>query len=114
MRKMKRYVGRVLVFVLCCVFFAAFTAVAGEQSPAAKGVAKKAAGTQSAKAPVPNKDVMQIQEALNKEGFKLKVDGLMGPKTKGSLKKYQKKNGLKVTGKANKATLDKLLKKMNG
>ncbi len=114
MKKMKRQVERVLVFVLCCLFFTAFTAVAVEKSPAAKGVPKKAAVAKSAKKRAPNKDVLQIQEALNKEGFKLKVDGLMGPKTKGSLKKYQKKNGLKVTGKANKATLDKLLKKRNG
>jgi peptidoglycan hydrolase-like protein with peptidoglycan-binding domain len=111
MRKMKRHVGRILVFVLCCVFFTAFTVAAAEQSPAAKGVAKKAAVKKSAKRPVPNKNVMQIQEALNKQGFKLKVDGLMGPKTKGALKEYQKKNGLKATGKADKATLAKLLKK---
>jgi len=111
MRKMKRHVGRVLVFVLCCVFFTAFTVGAGEQRAAAKGMVKKAAVKKSAKKPAPNKDVMQIQEALNKEGFNLKVDGFMGPKTKGVLKEYQKKNRLKVTGKADKATLDKLLKK---
>ncbi len=110
MRKMVRHFGRILVVAFCCVSLTAFTVAAGEQSPGAKGTVKKATVKKSGKRTIPNKDVMQVQEALNKQGFKLKLDGLMGPKTRGALKKYQKKNGLKVTGKTDKTTLAKLLK----
>ncbi len=57
---------------------------------------------------VPDEKTKAVQEALNKQGFKLKVDGLMGGHTKAVLKKYQKKQGLTVTGIPDKATLDKL------
>jgi peptidoglycan hydrolase-like protein with peptidoglycan-binding domain len=49
-----------------------------------------------------------VQTALNNAGFTLQEDGFMGKKTKEALKKFQKENGLKVTGKADKATLAKL------
>ncbi len=52
--------------------------------------------------------VSALQEALNKSGAKLKVDGLMGGKTKAALRNYQKANGLKVTGMADDATKKKL------
>jgi len=57
---------------------------------------------------VPDQAVKALQEALNKNGAKLKVDGLMGGKTRAALKAYQKANGLKTTGKADKATKAKL------
>ena len=52
--------------------------------------------------------VSALQEALNKQGAKLKVDGLMGGKTKAALRNYQKANGLKVTGMADDTTKKKL------
>src|SRR3989304_10606070 len=52
--------------------------------------------------------VSALQEALNKQGAKLKVDGLMGGKTKAALRNYQKANSLKVTGMADDATKKKL------
>ncbi len=52
--------------------------------------------------------VKAIQEALNKAGAKLKVDGMMGKGTRAALKKFQSKHGLKATGYANKATLKAL------
>jgi peptidoglycan hydrolase-like protein with peptidoglycan-binding domain len=55
-----------------------------------------------------SKSVMAVQEALNKNGAKLKVDGLMGKGTRAALKKYQAANGLKATGRADKATRTKL------
>jgi peptidoglycan hydrolase-like protein with peptidoglycan-binding domain len=56
----------------------------------------------------PDKSVMMIQEALNKNGAKLAVDGRMGKMTRTALRKYQKDNGLKVTGMVDKATKAKL------
>ena len=63
-------------------------------------MAKKAAKSDPA--------VMALQEALNKSGAKLKVDGMMGGKTKAALKKYQKANGLKASGMVDNATKMKL------
>ena len=68
-----------------------------------KKMAKKAV-----KKAKPSKSVMSIQAALNKTGAKLKVDGLMGKGTRAALKKYQAANGLKATGRADRATRTKL------
>lgn len=43
--------------------------------------------------------VKNAQEALNRNGATLAVDGKMGKKTIAALKSFQKKNGLKATGK---------------
>ncbi len=45
-----------------------------------------------------------IQEALNRHGATLKVDGKFGNGTKSALKTFQKKNKLKVTGKVDEPT----------
>lgn len=52
---------------------------------------------------------MQIQQALQKAGFNPgPIDGKMGKKTRTAIKAFQKKNGLKATGRLNKATSAKL------
>jgi peptidoglycan hydrolase-like protein with peptidoglycan-binding domain len=43
--------------------------------------------------------VKNAQAALNRNGAKLAVDGKMGKKTVAAIKAFQKKNGLKTTGK---------------
>lgn len=49
--------------------------------------------------------VKSLQAALNRrEHAHLAVDGIMGPKTRASLKLFQKAHGLKPTGHLNKAT----------
>jgi hypothetical protein len=57
---------------------------------------------------VGKKWVRNLQEALNHQGYQIKVDGRMGKKTRGALKDYQKKNGLKASGRLDKATKAKL------
>ncbi|AOV17873.1 hypothetical protein BJI67_13130 [Acidihalobacter aeolianus] len=52
--------------------------------------------------------VKKAQEALNKHGAMLKVDGMMGPKTRAAIMSFQKANGLKPTGHLTKMTLGKL------
>jgi peptidoglycan hydrolase-like protein with peptidoglycan-binding domain len=49
-----------------------------------------------------------VQEALNKEGANLKVDGKWGSKTRAAVKSYQQAHGLKATGHLDKATKDAL------
>lgn len=53
--------------------------------------------------------VKKAQKKLNKLGYKCGTpDGILGSKTKKCIKKFQKKNGLKVTGTLNKKTKKKL------
>jgi peptidoglycan hydrolase-like protein with peptidoglycan-binding domain len=68
-------------------------------APAAQPMAQKA---------MPSEQVKALQTALNKNGAKLKVDGLMGARTKDALKKYQSANGLRATGESDAATRAKL------
>jgi peptidoglycan hydrolase-like protein with peptidoglycan-binding domain len=49
-------------------------------------------------------EVKVVQEALNKGGAKLAVDGRLGAKTREALKAFQSKNGLTPTGRLDKAT----------
>jgi hypothetical protein len=48
--------------------------------------------------------VKMMQTLLNKNGFRLTVDGIAGPQTIGALKKYQLKSGLVVDGLCGKNT----------
>jgi len=83
--------------------------VLAQDQPAAKEMKKesKKASKKAGKAAA-NKGVIALQEALNKNGATLKVDGRMGKNTRAALKDYQSKNGLKATGKLDKATRAKL------
>jgi peptidoglycan hydrolase-like protein with peptidoglycan-binding domain len=69
------------------------------------GGAESQPPAQSAPAPVKAKKptMKQVQKALG-----IKADGVYGPKTKRALKSYQRRNGLKVTGRADTATLQSL------
>jgi peptidoglycan hydrolase-like protein with peptidoglycan-binding domain len=52
--------------------------------------------------------IKEIQTALNHHGIKVAVDGRMGKETHDALARYQKANGLAVTGRADAPTLTKL------
>jgi peptidoglycan hydrolase-like protein with peptidoglycan-binding domain len=54
------------------------------------------------------KKIEAIQTALNGSGEQVAVDGRWGPKTRTALADFQKKHGMKPTGRANAATLDEL------
>lgn len=53
-------------------------------------------------------EIKALQEALNKSGAMLHVDGVLGPKTHAALFNYQKTHALKATGRIDKATRDSL------
>ena len=55
-----------------------------------------------------SQEIKSVQEALNKDGYKLTADGIQGRHTTRAIKEFQKKNHLKVTGKADAETLAKL------
>ncbi|MCF8043422.1 MAG: peptidoglycan-binding protein [Desulfarculaceae bacterium] len=71
---------------------------------AAKPAVAKPAKTKAMKAVKRSPKVRMLQDTLNSKGAKLKVDGIMGKKTRMALKAFQKQNGLKVTGKVDAAT----------
>ena len=50
----------------------------------------------------------KVQAALNTKGEKLTVDGKSGPQTKAAIKRFQSKNSLPSTGKADSKTMAKL------
>lgn len=52
--------------------------------------------------------IMQVQKALNKNGFKVNVDGNWNQSTMDAIRSYQTKNALQVTGQADQPTLVKL------
>lgn len=58
---------------------------------------------QTAPAKAKKPTTRQIQKALG-----IKADGVLGPKTKRALKNYQRRNSLRVTGRADTATLRSL------
>jgi peptidoglycan hydrolase-like protein with peptidoglycan-binding domain len=55
-----------------------------------------------------SQEIKSVQEALSKDGYKLKADGIQGKHTTWAIKDFQKKNHLKVTGRADAQTLAKL------
>ena len=108
---MKRKITGILIILAVGSFL--MVSLVAVSSFAATASGKKVAATHKTAAKktmkvMPSDEVKAVQEALNKEGFKLKVDGIAGKHTHAALKGYQKKNGLKITGKTDQATLAKL------
>ena len=54
-------------------------------------------------------EVKRLQQALNRQGYNLTVDGIFGTNTQNAVKQYQQKNGLSVDGIAGAQTWGKLL-----
>jgi peptidoglycan hydrolase-like protein with peptidoglycan-binding domain len=53
--------------------------------------------------------VIEVQEALNKQGFDVgPVDGVWGPKTANALREFQEKSKLPVSGRLDRRTVAKL------
>jgi Putative peptidoglycan binding domain len=54
--------------------------------------------------------VMDVQQKLQADNlYSGKIDGIMGPETRQALQQYQQKNGLQVTARLDRQTLDSLL-----
>ena len=52
----------------------------------------------------PSHHVAVLQEALDRTGAHLRIDGLWGPNTTSALEQYQRNHGLQVTGRLDPAT----------
>ncbi|MFH1623882.1 MAG: peptidoglycan-binding domain-containing protein [Pseudomonadota bacterium] len=109
---MKKNIHHLVLALICCCLFTfvttSATMAAEEGQPSKEQVVEKAKATPIKAKAAKSEKVKAIQEALNKAGFDLKVDGHMGKTTRNAIKKFQKDNGLKATGRPNKATLAKL------
>jgi len=62
----------------------------------------------SASAPLSAATIKALQEALNKQGIAVKVDGVLGDETRAAIRSYQTQHHLPVSGEPDGATLDKL------
>jgi hypothetical protein len=58
--------------------------------------------------PLSSDTIRALQEALNSQGIKVTVDGVMGGATRDAIRSYQSQHHLPVTGMPDQATLDKL------
>lgn len=56
-----------------------------------------------------NQGVKNLQDHLNKIGYKLTSDGIFGPKTKSAIIDFQQKNGLQPSGNPDPMTVKKIL-----
>jgi hypothetical protein len=86
------------------VFLAALTlAVVPQATPAFAQTA-----SQPAAAALPESTIRALQEALNKQGIAVTVDGVINEPTRAAVRKYQSQHHLPVTGEPDSATLAKL------
>jgi hypothetical protein len=83
-------------------------------APAVAAAQTQPTPTQSTPTPAPTtvalseSTIKALQEALNKQGIVVKVDGVLSDETRAAIRKYQTEHHLPVTGEPDKATLDKL------
>lgn len=73
------------------------------------GTGSRALGkSKNAKGGASMERVKAAQNALNRAGANIQVDGKMGPKTKAAIRDYQQKNGLQATGNLDAQTMQRL------
>jgi hypothetical protein len=52
--------------------------------------------------------VRAVQRALSESGYRVSIDGVLGPQTRAAIRDFQYDQGLEPTGRINRATLTKL------
>jgi peptidoglycan hydrolase-like protein with peptidoglycan-binding domain len=103
---MKNTLGRTL---LTSVFVIALATPSWAADEPQKAAPKQEKAMKSAVSHESRDEVKKVQEALKSKGEDPGIiDGVMGKKTEAALKKFQKTNGLKVTGAMDRETTDKL------
>lgn len=76
--------------------------------PTSIALAQSTSPSAPATAALSQSTISALQEALNKQGITVKVDGVLNEDTRAAIKKYQTQHHLPVTGEPDKATFDKL------
>ena len=104
---MTRTITALAAALLAATSAGAFAATATAHSPTMMNTSKQQASL-PATTQMSARKVEEIQAALQKDGEKLAVDGIWGSHTSSALRDFQKKNGLKQTGRYDQATAQKL------
>ena len=99
--------GLSLTFLLCSSF-GCFKRDASNAEPSAPAVEENLAVEEELPPGVKDVQVARVQQALNKNGAEIDVDGVIGQQTRAAIRKFQKANGLKVTGRIDDLTMEKL------
>jgi len=103
--KLKMFLSLVIVALLSFV-------ASGCAKKAAPAEVPQVAAEQEAQAEaaisVEDIDPKELQRALNDHGAKLRVDGIIGQRTRAALETFQANNGIPVTGELDGATAVKL------
>lgn len=60
------------------------------------------------KATMSRRQIEELQAALQSSGAQVTTDGIWGPKTAAALREFQKQKGLKITGRPDRDTAQKL------
>jgi peptidoglycan hydrolase-like protein with peptidoglycan-binding domain len=94
----RRCVVSVFAAALCCGAVAAPAAVAKRPNP-------KHLGERALRAGASGKDVRELQKALRKAGFSVKVDGQFGPSTVRAVKRFQRAAQLTPSGTVGRKTV---------
>ncbi len=113
---MTRMITAVAAALLAATSATAFAAGSTAQSPAPNTAPQRTMNKPAkSQASLPSTDhtmsarrVEEIQAALQSKGEHVATDGVWGPKTTAALRDFQKKNGLKQTGRYDQATAQKL------
>jgi peptidoglycan hydrolase-like protein with peptidoglycan-binding domain len=85
-----------------------FGALAAQTGAAGKTPAVHSMAQQVKSSSMSHNRVQELQKALNNNGNSLAVDGRWGSKTQTALRSYQRQQGLKVSGRLDRATAQKL------
>jgi len=105
---MSKKIAQVLVVELISCLLIALPATARTAKQPAPGSTVSTSQVVKVEHESSTRTIKDVQEVLNKEGYKLKVDGLIGRHTRAAIEEFQKIKGLAVTGKPDEATLAKL------
>ena len=98
--------GKVAFRALTVLTLAAFVANPMVLAKDSKGSVKQTAAKKTKK--IDAETVKAVRQALVAAGYKVKVDGKMGRQMRSALKKYQRKNRLRVTGRIDQKTIKKM------
>jgi peptidoglycan hydrolase-like protein with peptidoglycan-binding domain len=104
--KHMKLVSRAAILLTAVLVLVAFSASPVVLAKDSKSLAKQTAAESKKKIDRPT--ITAVQKALVKAGYKIKIDGRYGRQVRSALKKYQRKNRLKITGRIDRATIEKM------
>ena len=105
---MTRTISALAAALLVATSAGAFAAPTSTAAPSPSPNTPKQQASLSTKHQMSARRVEEIQAALQSQGETLSVDGIWGSHTMSAMRDFQKKNGLKQTGRYDQATMHNL------